>query len=137
MLFRFRKNYFGNSFFSLPWFLPRFVYLSLLIWSLSGRNGNRTHTHLIRKQTVCHLPKLPTTVWKLSKYGFFSGSNFPVFVVNTKKYGLEKLRISGTFHAVQMFQPKHVPDMIRTLSQMHCINKYSQRSSMVQCLLTN
>ena len=68
----------------------RLVYLSLLIWSLSERKGNRTHTHLIHKQAVYHLPKLPNTVSKLSKYGFFSGSNFPVFEVNTKKYGLEK-----------------------------------------------
>ena len=44
----------------------RLVYLALFIWSLSERNGNRTHTHLI------------------------SGFIFPVFGVNTKKYGIEK-----------------------------------------------
>ena len=30
------------------------------------------------------------TVWKVSKYGIFSGLNFPVFSANTGKYMPEK-----------------------------------------------
>ena len=31
-----------------------------------------------------------STAWKLSKYGVFSGSYFPVFGLNTGKYGPEE-----------------------------------------------
>ena len=36
----------------------------------------------------------------MSKYGVFSGPNFPVFSPNTGKYGAEKARYLSTFHAV-------------------------------------
>ena len=37
------------------------------------------------------------TVWKVSKCGVFSGPYFPVFGLNTGKYGPEKLRILTLF----------------------------------------
>ena len=40
------------------------------------------------------------TAWKVSKYGVFSGPYFPVFGLNTKKYGPEKTPYSDTFYAV-------------------------------------
>ena len=59
------------------------------------------------------LSGLSFTVWKLSKYGGFSGPYFPVFGLNTEitpyisvcspntgKYGPEKLPYLNTFHAV-------------------------------------
>ena len=40
------------------------------------------------------------TAWKLSKYGVISGPYFPVFGLNTGKYGLEKTPYLDTFHVV-------------------------------------
>ena len=37
-----------------------------------------------------------------TKYGVFSGSYFPVFALNTGKYGPEKTSCLGTFHAVSV-----------------------------------
>ena len=42
------------------------------------------------------------TVWKVSKYGVISSSYFPVFWVNTEKYGPEKTLYLGTFDAVKI-----------------------------------
>ena len=42
------------------------------------------------------------TAWKVSKYGFFFGPHFPVFSLNTEKYGPEKIPYLGTFHAVNV-----------------------------------
>ena len=38
----------------------------------------------------------------VSKYGVFSGPYFPVFGLNTGKYGPEKTPHLGTFHAVKV-----------------------------------
>ena len=40
------------------------------------------------------------TVWKVSKYGVFSGLYFYVFSPNTEKYGPEKMPYLDTFHTV-------------------------------------
>ena len=40
---------------------------------------------------------ITNTVWKVSKYGVFSGPFFPVFSTNKGKYGPEKLRIWTLF----------------------------------------
>ena len=37
------------------------------------------------------------TVWKMSKYGVISGSYFPVFGLNTGKYGPEKTPYLDSF----------------------------------------
>ena len=39
-------------------------------------------------------------VWKVSKYGVFSGPFFPGFRQNTGKYGPEKTLYLDNFHAV-------------------------------------
>ena len=41
------------------------------------------------------------TAWKVSKYGVISGPYFPVFGLNTGKYGPEKTPYLGTFYAMQ------------------------------------
>ena len=38
-------------------------------------------------------------MWKVSKYGAFSGPYFPVFGLNTGKYGPEKTPYLDTFYA--------------------------------------
>ena len=40
------------------------------------------------------------TAWKVSKYGVISGPYFPVFELNTGKYGPEITPYLDTFHAV-------------------------------------
>ena len=39
---------------------------------------------------------------KVSKYGVFSGRYFPVFELNTEKYGPEKTPYLDTFHALEV-----------------------------------
>ena len=39
---------------------------------------------------------------KVSKYGVFSGPYFPVFELNTEKYGPEKTPYLDTFHALEV-----------------------------------
>ena len=40
------------------------------------------------------------TMWKMSKYGAISGPYFPVFGLNTGKYGPDVTPYLDTFHAV-------------------------------------
>ena len=40
--------------------------------------------------------------WKVSKYGVISGPNFPVFGLNTEKYGPEITPYLDIFHAVNV-----------------------------------
>ena len=47
------------------------------------------------------------TAWKVPKYGVFSGPYFPVFGLNTGKYGLEKTPYLDTFHVVSWLSPKY------------------------------
>ena len=42
------------------------------------------------------------TAWKVSKYGVISGPYFPVFGLNTGKYGPEITPCLDTFHAVRV-----------------------------------
>ena len=42
-------------------------------------------------------------MWKVSKYGVFAGPYFPVFGLNTGKYGPEKTPYLDTFYAVSAF----------------------------------
>ena len=48
-----------------------------------------------------------STAWKVSKYGVFSGSYFPVFSPNMGKYGPEKTPHLDIFHAVESSGKKH------------------------------
>ena len=43
-----------------------------------------------------------STAWKVSKCGVFFGPYFPVFGLNTGKYGPEKTPYLDTFHAVEL-----------------------------------
>ena len=43
---------------------------------------------------------LRITAWKVSKCGVFSGPYFPVFGLNTEKYGSGKTPYLDKFHAV-------------------------------------
>ena len=45
-----------------------------------------------------------STVWKVSKNGVISGPYFPVFGLNTGKYGPEITPYLDTFHAVKRFE---------------------------------
>ena len=47
----------------------------------------------------CFLLKF-CTVWKVSKYGVFSGTHVPVFGLNARKYGPVKTPYFDIFHAV-------------------------------------
>ena len=40
------------------------------------------------------------TAWRVSKYGLFSGLYFPVFGLNTEKWGPEKTSYLDNFHTV-------------------------------------
>ena len=44
---------------------------------------------------------ITSTAGKVFKYGVFSGPYFPVFGLNTGKYGPEKTSYLDTFHAVR------------------------------------
>ena len=47
-----------------------------------------------------HFSVLSYTAWKASKYGVISGPHFPIFGLNTGKYGPEITPYLDTFHAV-------------------------------------
>ena len=54
-----------------------------------------TNLYYVR-DTILHI------AWKLSKYAGFSGPYFPVFSLNTGKYGPEKSPSLDTFHAMSV-----------------------------------
>ena len=59
------------------------------------------------------------TVWKVSKYGVFSGPYFPVFGLNTGKYGPEKTPYLDTFHAIRVYNSANISILD---NQMFCTN---------------
>ena len=56
------------------------------------------------KQSYCYTQlcnyRKELTAWKMSKYGVFSSPYFPVFSLDTGKYGPEKAPYLDIFHAV-------------------------------------
>ena len=71
-----------------------------------GKNENPLNSKtLIQIESFEH-PKnflklqINNPVWKVSKYRVISGLYFPVFRLNTGKYGQEITRYLETFHAV-------------------------------------
>ena len=57
----------------------------------------------------------------MSKYGVISGSYFPVFGLNTAKYGPEITLYLDTFHAVYVITiltkvPSGMPDWVQNIS---------------------
>ena len=74
---------------------------------LSDCNGIRTQNHLVRKRTLNHLAKLNSVaVTQTSDIVPVSGKEF-------------------------RFTLKRARDMIRTYSQMHCTDKYSQHRPII------
>ena len=67
----------------------------------SGKNQNQFFTLL--SVSSKKILSSASTAWKVSKYGFFSGSYFPVFGLNTGKYGPEKTPYLNTFHAMLVY----------------------------------
>ena len=65
-------------------------------------NGLKTLSH---PEVIHYFFQLETnslsTAWKVSKYGVISGPYFPVFGLNTGKYGPEITPCLDTFHKVQ------------------------------------
>ena len=51
------------------------------------------------------------TAWKVSKYGLISGPYFPVFGLNSGKYGPEETPYLGTFYAVYNTYSKHMKEI--------------------------
>ena len=56
------------------------------------------------------------TASKMSKYGVFSGPYFPVFGLNTEKYGPDKTQYLDTFHAVSY---SIIGKRVRALTSFH------------------
>ena len=80
--------------------LPLFASISLTVfWWFTGK------LELISLPKFAQLIKRPMlyTAWKVSKYGVISGPYFPVFGLNTAKYGPEMTPYLDTFHAVSSF----------------------------------
>ena len=48
-----------------------------------------------------------SSTWKVSKYGVLSGPCFPVFGLNTRKYGPEITPYFETFHVVKWSRSSH------------------------------
>ena len=44
------------------------------------------------------------TAWEVSKYGIFSGPYFPVFGMNTRKYGPQKTPYLNTFQSAKDYK---------------------------------
>ena len=107
----------------------------LMSTSLSDSNGIRTHNHLVCKQTLNHLAKLASLAKWLS------------ICLRTKwlwvrisllllKLQIWQLPRAGSFLTFKQTIEcgstlKLVRDMIRTYSQMHRADKYSEHSSII------
>ena len=66
--------------------------------------GLWTHEPWKLKQVINKL----NTTWKVSKYGVFSGPYFPVFGLNTEKYGPERTPYFHTFHVIKNCHTNHI-----------------------------
>ena len=79
----------------------------------------------------------------MSKYGVFSGPYFPVFGLNTGKYGPEKTPYLDTFHAVVSFlmiYSLHIWKKVSKLDHQYIfqyIGPFLKTLSRLQCLGTN
>ena len=95
------------------------------IWSLKDCNGTRTHNHLVRKRTLKYLTKLAKW-WSCVTSTYLCGSFDCMFL----SY---HVRVLQWMHTVIHcgFPVKRVHEMIRTYSQMHCTDKYSQHNSII------
>ena len=87
-------------------FLPSFVKNQIKLcknWTPSKINDQSCIMNSVMVRNT-----VSPTVWKMFKYGFFSGPYFPLFGVNTRKYGPEKTPYMDSFHAVSAAVNIHV-----------------------------
>ena len=74
----------------------------------------------------------------MSKYGVFSGPYFPVFGLNTGKYGPEKTPYLDTFHAVKVnWKRKHAPYTVISLIKANLIEMTTKNTSSTESLNWN
>ena len=64
-------------------------------------SSRRKPSDIWDKTKSYHTLPYKDTVWKMSKYGVISDPHFPVFGLNTGKYGPEITPYLDTFHAVR------------------------------------
>ena len=116
------------------------------IWRLSDCNGIWIHNHLICKWTLNHLAKL--TTWSSCFVSTYLNGVFDCMFLSYQVRFLECICIlylpefkgapcSKQANKECKFTLKHVPDMIRTYSQMHRTDKYSQQSSIIWSVWLN
>ena len=86
------------------------------IWRWSDCNWIRTHNHLVHKRTLNHLAKL---------------AKWLSCVVSTYLYGAFDCMFLSCHVRVSEWIHTRVRDMIKTYSQMHRTDKYSQHSSII------
>ena len=66
-----------------------------------SRSSRRKPLDIWDKTKSYHTLPYEDTAWKMSKYGVISDPHFPVFGLNTGKYGPEITPYLDTFHAVR------------------------------------
>ena len=54
----------------------------------------------------------------MSKYGVISGPYFPVFVLNTGKYGPEMTPYLDTFHTVMIAKNRGIVEIVRIIKNV-------------------
>ena len=70
---------------------------------ISNRKLKNAIKYLLKKsKKILQAFRLWNTAWRVSKCGVFSGPYFPVFRLNTGKYGPEKTPCLDTFHAMKI-----------------------------------
>ena len=75
-----------------------------MVWTINLLHEMQFSISLCKKFVVQTL-----AAWKVSKYRVFSGPYFPVFGLNTGKYGPEKTPYLDIFHAVIVLNKCFIP----------------------------
>ena len=107
------------------------------IWNLSDLNWIRTYNHLVHKRTLNHLAKLAkwlSCVVSTYLYGAFDCMFLSCHVRVSEWIHSEyhsEYHSESTLNITLNMTLKRVRDMIRTYSQMHRTDKYSQHSSII------
>ena len=80
------------------------------------------------------VPVTSITAWKVFKYRVFSGPYFPVFGLNTGKYGPEKTSYSDTFHTMYKMHIIMQYTHFESLNNIHCTKmKFSIKDLFSKC----
>ena len=75
------------------------IKLTFIFFSRATNAISEKHISTKLRQAVLSIPLKTCTTWKVSKYGVISGPYFPVFGVDTGKYGPKISSYLDTFHA--------------------------------------